>query len=197
MPTGYTAALNAGDVPFPEFVLRCARAFGPLVTIRDDALDAPIPDRINPSKYHLTALEEDIKTLVDIESWNAAYAGSKAGASYKQALECQKRHLTNSGAVRKRYESMMQCVEDWTPPTPDHVRLKDFMLKQLIESIRFDCLDSDDLPMPKAQSGQEYKQDRLCKILADIEYHAKEYREELERSQERTEWLRSLRSSLE
>jgi len=37
MPTGYTADLNDGkQVTFQEFTMKCARAFGALIEMRDD-----------------------------------------------------------------------------------------------------------------------------------------------------------------
>lgn len=194
MPTGYTADLEG--VTFPQFALRCARAFGALITLRDEAFDALIPDCIKPFKYHLIALQESIESLVDIDSWDKAEAELEWKANYARAVENREAQLKNSDGTRKRYENMIACVEDWTPPTEDHQGLKDFMLKQLRESIKFDCLGENDFPMPQAQSGQEYKHSRLCEALQDIEYHAKKYRKELTRSRERTEWIRNLRSSL-
>ena len=195
MPTGYTA--NLEGVTFPEFALRCARAFGALVTLRDEAFDAPIPDRINPFKYHLITLEKSIRTLLDIESWDEAQTELERKANYALAVKNREARLKFYEDMIEFYEDMIACVEDWTHLTPDHQGLKDFMLKQLRGSIDFDCLGEDDLSMPQAQSDQEYKHDRLCTILQSIEYHAKEYREELERSQGRTEWICALRSSLE
>ena len=195
MPTGYTADLEG--VTFPEFALRCARAFGALITLRDEAFDAPLPDCIKPFKYHLAALEKSIKTLLKIDFWSGAQAESEWKANYAMAVENRETKLKGSSVTRKQYENMIVCVEDWTPPTPDHVGLKDFMLKQLIESIEFDCLGEGDFSMPQAQSGLEYQHRRLCRVLQDIEYYAKSYREELVRSRERTEWLRELRLSLD
>lgn len=49
MPTGYTAAVCDGKITeFPAFALQCARAFGALITMRDDAMNAPIPEEIKP-----------------------------------------------------------------------------------------------------------------------------------------------------
>ena len=37
MPTGYTLDLyNGKDITFEEFVLKCARAFGALIDMRDE-----------------------------------------------------------------------------------------------------------------------------------------------------------------
>lgn len=54
MPTGYTNRIQNGEITeFKDFALACARAFGALISMRDDALDAPMPAEILPdTKYH-------------------------------------------------------------------------------------------------------------------------------------------------
>ena len=193
MPTGYTA--NLEGVTFPQFALRCARAFGALIDLRDDPLDIPLPDCIKPSDYSRKRLTLAFEALLEVESWNAPRVELEARAAYTQVLQRRETRLQESDATRKRYEAMIERVKGWTPPTTDHTGLKDFMLKQLEESIDFDC--SYVSPTPEVHSGQEYKHQRLCKILEDIEYHAKSCREELVRSRERTEWLHELRRSLD
>ena len=192
MPTGYTADLEG--VTFPEFALRCARAFGALITMRDESSDTPIPDCIEPSNYSRKQLTVAVESLLQVESWNEDCAETVAEAAYAQALQTQEARLQKSEAPQKRYEAMMSRVVHWTPPTVEHTGLKDFMLEQLTKSIKFDC--SGGFSELTSRSGQEHKHHQLCAILKDIEYHAKNYREELERSRGRTDWIRQLRVSL-
>ena len=56
MPIGYTSKLHDGDQPFNEFIMSCARAFGALVTMRDDPNDAPIPE-FEVSEYSVTSVK--------------------------------------------------------------------------------------------------------------------------------------------
>lgn len=57
MPTGYTADLTL-DTPFERFAMRCARAMGACVMMRDDPMDAPIPDKWEPDDYYRKRLED-------------------------------------------------------------------------------------------------------------------------------------------
>ena len=42
MPTGYTAIIEDDpNCTFEQYLMRCARAFGATVTMRDDPLDKP------------------------------------------------------------------------------------------------------------------------------------------------------------
>ena len=68
MPTGYTAELMEKGEPFNRFVMRCARAFGALIDLRDAQMDAPIPEKFEPSDYHVKALA---KALAELERLDA------------------------------------------------------------------------------------------------------------------------------
>ena len=58
MPTGYTADLYDGkDVSFEDFTLNCARAFGALVSLRDEP-DAEIPDEFKVDEFYVKRFEK-------------------------------------------------------------------------------------------------------------------------------------------
>ena len=88
MPTGYTLDLYDGkDITFEEFALRCARAFGALISMRDEPIDAPIPERFEPSDYHLKELEKAKKRLKEVKKWNEETAEQEAVRAYQEALK--------------------------------------------------------------------------------------------------------------
>ena len=88
MPTGYTLDLyDVKDITFEEFALRCARAFGALISMRDEPIDAPIPERFEPSDYHLKELEKAKKRLKEVKKWNEETAEQEAVRAYQEALK--------------------------------------------------------------------------------------------------------------
>ena len=194
MPTGYTLDLYDGkDITFEEFVLKCARAFGALIDMRDEPMDAPIPERFEPSDYHLTELIKAKKRLEEVKKWNEKIAEQEAERAYHEALKKREEFVKKNNLIRKRYEDMLSKVREWKPPTPDHVDLKKFMIQQLEDSIEFDCFIPE---MPRRLSGEEYKEQQIKKALDDIDYHEKEYAKEVNRVRERNKWLLLLRESL-
>jgi len=194
MPTGYTLDLyNGKDVTFEEFVLKCARAFGALIDMRDESMDAPIPEQFEPSDYHLTELIKAKKRLEEAKKWNEKIAEQEAERAYHEALKKREEFVKKNKLIRKRYEDMLSKVREWKPPTPDHVDLKKFMIQQLEDSIEFDCFIPE---MPQRLSGKEFKEQQIRKALDDIEYHEKEYAKEVNRVHERNKWLLLLRESL-
>ena len=194
MPTGYTLDLYDGkDITFEEFVLKCARAFGALISMRDEPIDAPIPERFEPSDYHLKELEKAKKRLKEIKEWNEEKAEQEAERAYQEALKKREEFIKKNKLIRKRYEDMLSKVQKWKPPTSDHEALKQFMIQQLEESIEYDCFITE---MPQRLSGEEYKEQQIKKALSDIDFHEKEYAEEVNQVYERNKWLRLLRESL-
>jgi len=194
MPTGYTLDLYDGkDITFEEFVLKCARAFGALIDMRDEPMDAPIPERFEPSDHHLKELEKAKRRLKEIRKWNEEKAEQEAERAYREALKEREEFIKKNKLIRKRYEDMLSKVQKWKPPTIEHASLKQFMIQQLLESIEFDCFVPE---MPQRLSGEEYREQQIKKALSDIEYHEKEYAEEVNRVYEKNKWLLSLRESL-
>ena len=194
MPTGYTLDLYDGkDITFEEFVLKCARAFGVLIDMRDEPIDAPIPERFEPSDYHLKELEKAKKRLKEIKKWDEEKAEQEAERAYREALKEREEFIKKNKLIRKRYEDMLSKVQKWKPPTIEHESLKQFMIQQLVESIEYDCFIPE---MPQRLSGEEYKEQQIKKALSDIDYHEREYAEEVNRVYERNKWLLSLRESL-
>lgn len=197
MPTGYTAKLHNGEEQtFPEFVMSCARAFGALITMRDDPADAEIPDEFKPSDYHVRELEKARERLSEVEGWTFDQVSSAAEEDFQKRLRYWRELCTTKAARQARYAAMLRQVGQWTPPTEEHVELKKFMLDQLQTSIDFDCNYALKQAVPEHVSPELYRQQRIEKAQRDIAYHEKEQAGEAERARNRTAWVRALRSSL-
>ncbi len=125
-----------------------------------------------------------------------AEAERRAADEYESNMVAWTENKTLREGQRLRYESMLDQVKDWTPPTPDHQGLKDFMVQQLTESIRCDCNHDDERWMPKRKTAKTWRAERLKTVLDNIEYHKQHDSEERTRAAERTAWVRSLRDSL-
>lgn len=196
MPTGYTSDLYEGkDIKFPDFVMKCARAFGTLIELRDEPLDAPVPEEFKPSSYHTEQLEKAEAEVTRIKAWDDTEADRQAQLAYEWAVREHEQTLADRAAKRERYEAMLAQVKAWTPPTSEHQGLKDFMVKQLEGSIDFDC-GTDYLTVPERLTGAAYKEQQLKSARWRISYHTEHGEDEVKRAAERTTWIRALRQSL-
>ncbi len=195
MPTGYTHKLYAGDKQsFPEFAMECARAFGALIHMRDDRMDAPIrPAEI--SDYNQKQLEQALAKQKWLNSLTGKECEQEARKQYGDAMEYYNKTAKERAALQTRYELMLGQVEAWKPPTKDHEGLKKFMIEQLTTSIEGDC-DMRYFPVPERKTGEQWLKDQLEVVAHDIEYHTKEQKEEEERVNGRNEWVEQLKNSL-
>lgn len=198
MPSCYTALVQDGKITeAKDFILNCSRQFGALMHMREDNMDAEIEYR-KVSDYHLERLEsvkqqyEDLKKVTDEE------IQENIDMNYYKRLEEKREGLKRFNEGRQRYLDMLEKVEKWTPPTNEHVKLKEYCIEQLKSSLDFDYSDSLKeyyTTKPEKETVEEYKQFQLESYLKDIEYHSKHYREEVENVKEINKWIEDLISS--
>lgn len=198
MPTGYTAKIGE-DQSFEDFVLGCARAFGACIMQRDEPMDYK-PMLQKPSDHHSSE-------LIKAQAQLAEFLGMADDEKYDYGQMCAeediyriKERIEKNRALRAKYESMLLKVQNWLPPSKDHVELKQFMISQITESIDFDCKNDynyRELEKAKKTTPLEYYQQMLDSIVWNVEYHDKESVKEFDRTFERNNWITQLFESLD
>lgn len=194
MPSGYTAKIAEG-ITFKQFALSCARAFGALIMMRDDPMDAKIPDEVKPDDYHLRRKEELLKEWKEIENKSPKEIQKIIDSNFDEAMERYNKRKKDAADLRAKYEKILAEAKSWNPPSPDHTGLKDFMIEQVESSIKWDCDTSYDT-VPVKESIDEFLKERRADIQRDILYHEENYAKEVQRAKERTEWIVKLKQSL-
>ena len=198
MPTGYTAAIEDGGITFEEYAMRCARAFGACVTMRDEQWDAPIPERFEPSDFYSSKIIEAAAELGKVDRMTPEEAETAAQSEHDAEMQSAREILDKKLALKAKYEQMLGAVDAWRPPTGDHAELKSFMADQIKESIRFDC-DNDwwsEKLNAKPKPGIEWRMSKIAVLKKELAYHANENRAEIARCDMRTAWVKALRESL-
>jgi hypothetical protein len=196
MATGYTDGVQSGKVTeFSDYAMRCARAFGALVTMRDDSMDAPIPTELPVSDWSLTRLAAARAELAEVEAMSVEAAAERAVAEHAKSVEYRRESVQRADRDRERYEAMLAKVREWTPPSSDHVEMKSFMEQQLTLSIDWDC-DRSIVEEQVCLSGEDWRSQRIESLKRDIEYYVRHHAEEVERTENRNRWVRLLRESL-
>lgn len=191
MPTGYSYPIEEGCT-FREFVLGCSRAFGALISMRDSANDAEIPDEFKPSKYHQEGLEEAVAKLKALPLMSAEEVDAARKARFNKVVADRERYKKEVEKHQKQYNFMLEKVHAWTPPTEGHRDLKKFM----IEQIKISIPEYQTGEPPVLATAKEWMDEEVVSANRDIEYHRKHYAEEVERCKGRTEWVRALKESL-
>jgi hypothetical protein len=191
MPTGYTHKIKDGQ-SFNDFVLGCARAFGACIMMRDDPQDAPIPERFEPSDYHVKELAKAKEQLIILSQLTAEDAEQKARYEYQAELARYNERVLENNNQNAMYAAMLERVKSWGAPAT-HVGFKKFMIEQIESSMRFDDYAPDP---PKQLSGKAWASKEEAKVLRDISYHQSENAKEIERTEGRNKWIKDLRDSL-
>lgn len=196
MPTGYTHPVAEGEITeLKDFAMYCARDFGALISMRDEPMDAEIPEQFEPSTFYKDKLDEAVEKQKKLLAMSPDEAAAEALADFDRQLAARVKATTEMEEERSRYLDMLAKVQAWKPPTKEHKGLKAFMVDQLKQSIEFDCNPHWSREI-KLSSGEEYRQQMLKACEASIERYTDEHQEELERVANRNAWLKALRDSL-
>ena len=195
MPTGYTADIKDG-ITFDQFAMGCARAFGALVLMRDEPNDAPIPEKLEPNDYHERMLIENKEKLKQIEAISIDKANQLALDEWHESEKSRIKSLNENKELRVKYQEMLDKALAWIPPTDDHKNLLKFMVDQIEKSIEFDCSEEYYSKPTELLSGDDWLEKQKAKVEHSIEYHEKENKAEIERTNSRNSWLKHLRDSL-
>lgn len=197
MPTGYTSIVADNEnFTFPEFAMRCARNFGALIMMRDEPLDAPIPEKFEPSDYEKNEYE---KAKVAYDNFIANPPSDEdLEKQYNEYVALEMERFAAASAdkdiKRRRYNAMLLRVLKWHPPTPEHEGLKEFMIDQLHDSIDFDC--SEYQPVISDREGYIARNRSGEYLKEELDFYEKKWHDEIERTNSRNKWLKELRESL-
>ena len=194
MPTGYTYPVCEGKVTeFPEFAILCARAFGALITMREEPMDAPIPDEFSPdTSYYDGRIATDLAQMGNVQAMSRAEADAAANSEHAEALESRRKYLEDKDVEAARINAMLAKVRAWEPPTPEHAEMKSFMIEQLRISLPGDYVPS----IPELLDGRTWRQNMIDQLSKNVVRNREERQKEIDRAKGRTEWVKALRASL-
>jgi len=127
MPTEYTAAIEDGCT-FREYVMGCARAFGACATLCDSP-EVGIPEKFEPSVYRCEQVSKEKRKLARLYAMPLDVAIAEEESERLEEETRRADALAEATRIYNRYAEMRPRVAAWTPPTSEHVDLKQFMLQ--------------------------------------------------------------------
>ena len=195
MPTGYTAALFDGkEQTFEQFAMRCARAMGVLIIMREEPLDEPIPERFEHSTHYRDKLRDAREELETVCAMTQGEVEEAAQEEFAQALESYRSLRKDKNETEARYRAMLEQVDRWEPPTSEHKSFKTFMQEQLKSSIDADCRYEPMLPVKK--SGEGWREVEIRRLMKDISRFRESDDDERQMTEGINRWIKELRCSL-
>lgn len=198
MPTGYTAYIEDGEITKgKDFLLKCARAFGSCIDLKEESLDVNIPVKFEPSTYHKEQLENAYKDLEKYKTMTIEEAQRIIDVEYEKNQKHYTEAIVKSKEINDRYIRIRNEIDKWTPPTSEHHNLKKFALEQIDMSMDYNMEEyyQKELDKPK-KTPEEYITVMIEGATDDIKYHLKNWNEEVKRTDERNKWINDLRESL-
>lgn len=197
MPTGYTADVATGKmIDFREYALQCARAFGACIILRDEPLSAQIPT-FEPSQFNLKEARRLEKELSEFLAMSEEKRREVWKSDYVHRLKERSRWLAEIESQRQRYECMLAKAKAFKSPSPDHDKYAKFLVSQLEDSIKFDCDVSFYEKSVELPPFEDWESDYIKGMEKDIRRHKVAYREEVERTNSRNQWVEVLKKALE
>lgn len=196
MPTGYTSDIYEGkEVTMSDYLIKCSRAFGATITMRDEPLDKSIPV-FEPNPYYKESLDKERIKYDHFLKMTDDEIRHEIDAVYDEQLESYERLAKESQERRKRYESILKELKAWEPPTVDHFGLKNFAINQIETSIEIDCNNCNYSKYLQKPTVEEWKSQQLKDFETNIEYYSAKWKEEVLHTKNRNKWVNDLKMSL-
>lgn len=191
MPTGYTKEIYEGkEISAKDFIMRCARAFGACIEMRDESLNKKIPEQFETNDFYLQQIEATKRELEYYENMSIEQAQEFCDQEYEKEVQADKEYKNEKEQLEKRYKKILDEVTLWKPPSLDHDNLKQFCINQLKISIKFDCCY-----YPKEIEKKDphiWLRDKITRCYKDLQYYSGKYKKEIEKVNNNNLWVKQL-----
>lgn len=196
MPTGCTYAVQQGKITtLRDFALQCSRAFGALISMREESLDAEIPRQIEPdTAYYDSKIAASQTVLAELADMPLDEAERRARAEFDVKTAEHAEYVAEKATQAQRYRAMIDKVQAWEVPQ-SLAELRSFMLDQLCRSMDADC--GYEPKPPVLLDGATWRSATHAQAMRDLEYCSEKRAESLHRAAEANAWLRDLWATLE
>ena len=198
MPTGYTASIEDGEITnAKDFILLCTRAFGVALDVRDEPLSVPTSIEFKPDiKYHKEQLEKELAEMERLLNISDEDFHKEMVELRENAIKKATERLKSSQELDAKYEAILKDIKSWNPPE-EYNELKAFAINQIE-------ISRPDLEWQKKhieKSMVEDPDDVVKKELLDsckwsIDYHQKKIKDEIDRAEAKTKFMKDLIESL-
>jgi hypothetical protein len=199
MATGYTSPVAEGTITSAkEFAELCVRNFGIAITMREEPMDAKLPEQFKVEDYHVRSLETAKEKLRHFMSLTQEERQASFSDAVAQEIEQCKKYLEEKSGTQARYEAMIEKINAWEI-TPDWINLKEFMLDQLKSSMECDCGGSyygSRIETLGELTFEEWEWETTDSLQRSVAWAQKSLREATERVNERNRMLGTFRESL-
>lgn len=193
MATGYTTGIKDGTIKdFKDFTLTCARAFGACIMQKEDSLLEPpkLEEVKDFYPFMIEEVERQIQVLKDTSDQDLVSQSIKEKTkSYTESVEA----IREKRKLREKYEKILDDAKNWDVDD-DFQDLKNFMIDQLEESIKWDCSTKyNDESITEyfsstAITADEIRAEKMDRLKRDLVWYNEKYAEDVKDVNDRNEW---------
>lgn len=192
MPTGYTFKLYESDQSFADFVWTCAKPFVKTMTAATSPLDTLLDVESVTRGLVLKQAEAELAHWQSMDPQDASLR-EKLESDYRQEVRDFERRASEEATRKARFRAMEERVNEWRPPTPEHQKLKDFMLEQLAFETQFEPYYTED-KRPVRKTPEEYIGERIRWTKNLVDHYASQMEGDGNLSMKK--WLEDLNRSV-
>ena len=201
MPSGLTCKIYSGEeLSLRDFALRCIRQFGAGYFASQQGEKELPKDKapiLKVDNYHERGI---LKAEEELEKWenlrnNLEEAQKLYDEQYTANMQFNATVNEERKEIEKRYNTVLEKVKAWDIPV-EYTSLKELMLKQLKDSIEWDCTPY--TPYNKERVPiEEWIEVKIRLAKRDLDYHTKELQEEKRRVEYDNKYLKGLYEALD
>ena len=195
MPTGYTHNVPEG-ISLRTFMLQCVKAMGVCISLRDEPSATPVPKSLEPDDYHVQSIANDEQRLEKLRNQPDEDLEQVVADAHLEAVASRLESLARIEKLRVSYQAMWEQVEEWEPPTPEHMNFKNFMLDQLEKTLDSDCNTTYYEKSPAIQTPAEYRKLHEGILVDTIKRSKVRMLESRKRNEDANAWLAAFWESL-
>jgi len=205
MPTGYTAEILDGKInTFKGFAKKCMRAFGATIHMRDDSLNESYRPR-EIDEYYIEQVKEAEEELKELKAADDEFFINKIREKLKSDYVYYEERLREVKKNEVKLKSILKDTKKWNPPTEDHVGIKDFMIQQLEETIKYDAnckyyedeLQGIKIKLESPIDVESIKHQLIEDAEEDVQRSKERLEEERKRCEDSNKWVKDFLQSIE
>ena len=204
MPTGYTKYIEDNTITTgTDFLKLCTRNFGVSVDVKDCDLSVATPEHAEVDPCYEKIYRDCLEKKNRYRKMSLSSAKQDMCDHWRDKTANAKQILDRYLQSNQKYLKIRKEIEEWIPPTKEHIELKQFALKQIDISM---CKKTDIEFYKKRMNEELNLSDAEVKryLSENISLYEQEtieayqaWQEQVKQAEERTLWMKQFLKSLE
>lgn len=194
--TSFVEALINKNLNTREFLLLCCRGMSACMPQANDPLDVPPAEGYEPDSHYA-----EKKLEAEIELGKLLVKTTNERLEHGLAIKAQRIEFYSDLIRESEYRNaklipVLESLKAWKPPTDEHNGLKRFAIEQIESCITSVESDQTALDAMRETDPEKLFEETVGQKQRDVKFYAREYAEEVARTNLRNEWLAALRRGL-